>query len=381
MKKCFVFLALLFTFVFLIPGSALAFDPQTVPNNKFGLHILFPTEIEKVAKIVNTTGGDWGYVTIPIEANDKDLQKWQKFMDDAKRLHLIPIIRLATNGDYFNTAVWDKPSDADIVDFANFLNSLDWPTKNRYVVIYNEVNRNDEWDGNANPQEYASILSYAVTVFKSKSSDFFILSAGLDNAASNSKDGFNEYTFLSAMNTATPGIFNQIDGITSHAYPNPGFSCPPNVVSSESIYSFKSEEQLVDSLSNRKLPTFITETGWSSDKIPDSLIAQYFKTAFDSAWNNPRIVAVTPFLLEAGSAPFNQFSFEDQSGNPNLRCQAVTNYPKTKGAPILNETSNVLGIEQPEITEPIKNFKSETTNDSGVRMVVFKSVLKWFLRL
>src|SRR4030067_1844688 len=268
-KISLVFLFLIFFLSF--PEKIFAVDPLSVQNNKFGVHILFPSELKDAAKLVNSNGGDWGYVTIPIQANDKDLNKWQVFMDDAKMLHLIPIIRLATNGDYFNTKVWEKPEDENILDFANFLNSLDWPTKNRYVVIFNEVNRANEWGGSANPKEYAKILQYAVTTFKSKSDEFFILSAGLDNAAGTTKDSINEYDFMHQMNESVPGIFDQIDGIASHSYPNPGFSQPPTQISSNSIHSFKSEKQLADSLSNNKsLPVFITETGWSSSVLPDS---------------------------------------------------------------------------------------------------------------
>src|SRR5688572_16737141 len=106
-------------------------NPLEQPNNKIGIHILFHDELEEAAKLVNANGGDWGYVTIPIQSGDKDILKWQKFMDECRRLHLIPLVRLATEGDYYNTKVWRKPDEEDILDFANFLNSLYWPTKNR----------------------------------------------------------------------------------------------------------------------------------------------------------------------------------------------------------------------------------------------------------
>src|SRR5437899_511269 len=62
-------------------------DPLAVPNNKFGIHILFQHELTQAAKLVNTNGGDWGYVIIPIQAGDRDIVKWQSFMDEAKLLH------------------------------------------------------------------------------------------------------------------------------------------------------------------------------------------------------------------------------------------------------------------------------------------------------
>src|SRR5215469_8113317 len=104
---------------------ALAIDnPLSVPNNKIGIHILDVSELPQAAQLVNSGGGDWGYVTIPIQASDENLVKWQKFMDDCKKYHIIPIIRLATVDDYFDTQAWQTPTENDIVDFAVFLNSL-----------------------------------------------------------------------------------------------------------------------------------------------------------------------------------------------------------------------------------------------------------------
>jgi len=376
------FLALFFILLLLIfPNSIFAADSTNIPNNKFGIHILFPTELEDAAKLVNSSGGDWGYVTIPIQSNDKDLNKWQKFMDDAKRLHLIPIIRLATNGDYYNAKVWEKPNDENIVDFANFLNSLNWPVKNRYIVVYNEVNRGNEWGGSPNPGEYAQILQYAVTSFKGRSSDFFILSAGMDNAAANTSDAMNEYDFMRQMDIAVPGVFNQIDGIASHSYPNPGFSQPPTIVSDRSIYSFKSEDELAESLSNKTLPVFITETGWSAAVLPDSVIAPYYKIAFESVWSDPNIMAVTPFLLIAGTDPFKQFSIMDTAGGEFLRYKTIFDYPKVKGLPILNEVKNVLGYQIPKIVIPVKNFSGIGQNESSFNKEAMQTIYSWLLKL
>ena len=379
MQKYLVFLLLIVTFL-LSPSYSFAENLDTPPNNKFGIHILFPQELEDAAKLVNSSGGDWGYVTIPIQSYDKDLEKWQKFMDDAKRLHLIPIIRLATNGDYFNTKVWEKPKDENILDFANFLNSLDWPVKNRYIIVFNEVNRDDEWEGSASPEEYAKSLQYAITSFKAKSPDFYILSAGLDNAASNTSDSINQYDFMRQMNIAVPGIFNQIDGLASHSYPNPGFSQPPSVVSNRSIYSFKMEKELAESLSNKELPVFITETSWSATVLPDSVIASYYQTAFESVWSDPSIVAVTPFLLKAGAEPFAQFSLTDVSGGEFLRYKTIFNYPKVKGSPI-QQVKKVLGKQISEDKIPVRKFSAKEKDYESFKKNALQTIYAWLLKL
>lgn len=361
-------------------------DPLSVPNNKFGIHILYPSELSDAAALVNSSGGDWGYITIPIQAGDKDLDKWQNFMDQCRQNHLIPLIRLATQGDYFNTQVWSKPTYDDIVDFANFLNSLNWPTKNRYVIIFNEVNRGDEWGGAAEPDEYADMLSFAVTVFKAQSPDFFIISAGLDNAAPQQPpEYYNEYSYLTEMNTHVPGIFNQIDGFASHSYPNPGFIQSPSIVTPKSISSFKYETALVDSMSTKKLPVFITETGWSGDSVSDDQRGNYYVAAFQNVWNDPRIVAVTPFLLRAGAGPFAQFSFLDGNGNKTKQYLSFATITKPKGNPVLSDPPKILGIQtQTQKVYTVKTFPDKLPEKKKAPLSLRESLERafaWIMKL
>src|SRR4051812_30691887 len=130
MKKLSLILFIAFFYLIFPVKSFAVYDPTTKPNNKIGIHILFPSELSDAKELINSSGGDWGYVTIPIQAGDKDIEKWQTFMYQAKEMHLIPILRLATQGDYFVKSTWRIPTDDDVLDFANFLNSLYWPVKN-----------------------------------------------------------------------------------------------------------------------------------------------------------------------------------------------------------------------------------------------------------
>ncbi len=372
---------LLLAFLFLTPQSLFAVEnPLSSPNNRFGIHILFTSEVDKAHDLVNSNGGDWGYVLIPIQSGDKDLVKWQNFMDSCRNYHLIPILRISTENYFFNTQVWRKPDASDVLDFANFLSSLNWPTKNKYIIVFNEVNRGDEWGGTPDPAGYAQLLSYAVTAFKGKDSDFFIISAGLDNAAPNAATFMNEYDYMSQMNQAVPGIFNQIDGIASHSYPNPAFSQPPTINSRMSITSFTFEKALVDSLSSKSLPVFITETGWSQDVVGKQTTASYFVQAFNTIWNNPNIVAVTPFLLQAGGSPFSTFSFLDTGGNPTPIYSAVKNLSKTKGTPVLGP--EVLSAQNQLVDFNTKTFTPSLPDEKPVRFANnFKEFIKWLLHV
>lgn len=369
-----ILLVIVALFVFSAKQVRAVYDPLSVPNNKIGIHILFPDEINKAKELINSSGGDWGYVTIPIQAGDKDLKKWQIFLDNCAKYHIVPIIRLATEGDYFDKTTWREPKDADVIDFANFLSSLKWPVKNRYIIVFNEVNRGDEWQGQANPAGYAEILTYAVTVFKSKSQDFYILSAGLDNAAATDGVNYNEYDFLEQMDLSVPGIFNQIDGLSSHAYPNPGFSRPPSAKNRESISSFLFELQTVENLSTKKLPVFITETGWNQNLSSDSTVAKYFREALENAWKDPNIVAITPFLLKSGPGPFEKFSFINNDGGKNAIFNMFEALPKTKGTPLLYGTKKILGTSEISQNLPTKDFSNDRTGKTGK---IVKTLIKW----
>lgn len=381
MKKV---LGLLFFLLFVtltIPAKTLAVEsPFSRPNNKVGIHILFPEELQQAASMINGNGGEWGYVTIPIQAGDRDILKWQTFMDDAKKYKVIPILRLATEGDYFNTKVWRKPDGGDVVDFANFLNSLDWPVKNRYIVVFNEPNRNDEWGGQASPSEYAQILEFAENAFKQRNNDFFVISAGMDNAMANSTEGFNEFTFLQQMQQEVPDVFNNLDGIGSHSYPNPAFARPPWFNDQESVATFQYEQSIIKNYTGNQLPVFITETGWTADRVDEDTMASYYQYAFSNVWNNQYVIAVTPFLYRANSGAFANFSFL-KNEQPTKSHKFIETMQKVKGQPQISQTviqqdSNFSPSDTKNFSKPVGNLQDSIRIPEG-----FKVFMKWLLKL
>lgn len=302
------------------------YDPRTVPNNKAGVHILSTDEISDAAKLVGSNGGDWGYVTIPIQPTDRNKDKWQTFMHKAKELHLIPIIRITTVPQ---GGTWAKGHDTDLVDFANFLNELDWPIENRYIILFNEVNRSTEWGGTVDPEKYASIVKNAQSIFKERSPDFFLLGPSLDSALPNSSTSLSSTTYMNRMTAADPLIWSYFDGWSSHSYPNPGFIAPPKKTGLQSVVGYKTE---MASLKIVPKPVFITETGWDQSKLSPSVITSNWNYAWDLWQKDPNVVAVTPFILQGGEQ-FKIFSLISDGGSYTSSGQAIYDLKKVVGTP------------------------------------------------
>ena len=167
-----------------------AVEPDRL-NNKFGIHLAQPhhDEIKKAAELVNSSGGDWGYITLVMQENDRNLQKWQEIFDLLRQYHLIPIIRLATQPE---GEVWRRPSKEDAENWADFLNQLNWVIKNRYIILFNEPNHGQEWGGEANPENYTEVAFSFAKTLKEKNPDFFIMLAGLDLSAPSSVPNYED---------------------------------------------------------------------------------------------------------------------------------------------------------------------------------------------
>lgn len=311
-------LILLIPLILFPPLTYAVSDPLAVPNNRFGMHIISasPDEIKDTAGLVNTNG-DWGYITFLIESSQRDKSRWQTFFNELRRQHLIPIVRLATKPD---GGTWVRPYEKEEEAWADFLDSLNWPTKNRYIIIYNEPNHATEWGGAVNPGDYAKTLNATIDALKKKNPDFFVINAGLDAAAPNKMPAYmDSFTYMEKMDEAVPGIFNKLDGWSSHSYPNPNFSGSPTASGKMTVRGFEDELKKLKSLKVEKnLPVFISETGWKhaegkngNAKFPSAAeVANYYQTAFETAWSNNQIVTVTPFILDYQEPPFDNFSFK-----------------------------------------------------------------------
>lgn len=336
-----IFICLL-VFLFVFANSAQAVeDPLEVPNNKFGIHIIDENDLEKARSLVNSSGGDWGYVTIVIREDERSFERWQEVFNKMRRMRLIPIVRMATKQV---SAGWEKAKTEEINNWLAFLNSLNWVTKNRYIIVGNEPNQAHEWGGEMKPEEYAKYLKDMSFRLKEASDDYFVLPAGFDAAAPNSKTTMSEEKFITEMVKYEPKVFDFVDGWASHSYPDPKKTLE-NQKGQGTLRTFIWELSLLKSLGvDKKLPVFITETGWKSnaDARPEE-IGEMYRSAFDEAWSDERIVAITPFILNYGGELFSDFSWLDKDGRPLAFYTRVSEFSKIKGNPVQITDGEIIG--------------------------------------
>jgi hypothetical protein len=335
-------------------GASL-FTKLDFPNNKFGVYSYADRKsLEAAGPLVNSSGGDWGWVLIPFNIKQVSHDYWNSVLEITCQQHLIPILQL------FNDS--KPPTEIETRAMADFLAKLKWPTKLKFITAYNEVNASEYWGGKIDPEGYAQTLNLTIDELKRHDKNFFVMN-GAFNSATRTNPGFttdlgvftsylNLPDYLDRMDKAVPGIFKKIDGWAAHTYPLPAYKGKPTDirVTGESdeeagrntIRSYQFDLRVLKSKFNVGLPVFITETGWPhregtqlhSEWLPAETIAEYYQTAFQDLFlTDPQVVAVTPFIMTMTG--LDNFAFIDSKGNPYPQYNAVKNIPKTAGRPEL----------------------------------------------
>lgn len=320
-------------------------ESQWKNNNKFGIYVYAEVAdfFEIAQNLVNSNGGDWGYVLIPYNVKDRDRQKWDRVFTQLRQKRLIPIIQL-----------WDVDVDDykdQTEDAAKFLNSFVWPIKPRYISVYNEMNDPRFWYGYVKPDEYAEILEYTIDEFKDVNKDYFMMNGAFNVSVSSDGLHLDSFDYMYQMDQAVDGIFEKLDGWASHPYPQPNFSGSPDATGRWSIKAYENElDYLKNELGVKKdLPVFITETGWahaegkeynSSYPSVDTL-SDYYVRAYKDVWlKDDRVRAVTPFTIKY-DAPFDHFSWVNEDNIPYKHYDAVKSMKKTAGDPPHFEVKNL----------------------------------------
>ncbi len=349
---------------------------QDVANNKFGIHITDINEAQKAQELVNSNNGNWGYVTMTINSNDRNVGKWQERMNSLNEKNLIPIVRLTTYGNGHN---WTVPANEDSKDWAEFLSKLYWPTKHRLIIVYNEPNHGTEWGGKVNPQEYARILRDTVNELKNRSNDFVVMNSGFDSSTPNEPPLYmDQLTYMDQMEKEVPGIFSMIDAWSSHSYPNPGFSGKSSDTGRGSIRSYEWElNQLRQRYKvQKKLPVYITETGWVYKNIDhpklkydDVQVGSFTVEAYESVWNkDSRVMAVTPFMLSYKSPLFSHFSWLQPNDSPTKIFDSIKSLTKINGSPIRDSrsalTKVIIPYQIPQLSQVVAVLTFKNTGNT-----------------
>ena len=318
-----ILFSLLFSvFIFCsIPGIASA---QTA---KMGMHVLSMEEVEPAVTLLREQEKDtehWYYITIPFTTADIGREvEWQAFFTKAKTLRVIPIVRLATQPQ---GAFWQIPTKKHIVDQIDMLARLEWPTAERRILIFNEVNHAKEWGNTINPAQYAELFRFSALWARSQDKNFIVMPAAMDLAAPSGSVTQDAFVYLEAMYASDPEIFTYADAWNSHSYPNPGFSAPPQRLGRNSLYGYQHELSFLEKKGITTLPVYITETGWVENRATSRNLTKYYQYAFDKIWQpDSRVVAVTPFVFNGAPGPFATFSFISADGKPTVHYQALKN--------------------------------------------------------
>ncbi len=281
-------------------------DTQTtIPNNKVGINVIryFDARyLRAISQVVNSSGGDWGYVSVLLLEEDRqNPARIQRFLDDANVYHLIPILRLSTRMDGPN---WVKPGPDEPAQWKSFLTGLRYSTPVTYLVVGNEPNLGIEWGGAPNPQEYARYLKSFLDAFADRRDRFKILNGPFDLSNLTKPGMLDEFEFLAAMRAEVPDIFSRLDGWASNPY---------HFFEGRGVrYTYRGYSQELDFI-GVNLPVFVTESYIGFVDDPQK-IADYYQTAFDYWLKDPRVVAATPHFYNPEAKVFWMFD-ADQSGN------------------------------------------------------------------
>jgi hypothetical protein len=234
-------------------------------------------------------------------------------------------------------------------DAAEFLNSFKWPVRYRYISVYNEPNDSKFWYGKVDPKGYADVLDYTINTFKSVNPEFMIMNGAFNTSSPTDGIHMDAFEYMKEMESAVPGIFEKLDGWASHSYPQPNFAGSPYVTGRWSIKAYEVElDFLMKSLGvEKKLPVFITETGWAhaegknydSQYLSLDTVAEYYKVAYEEVWlKDDRVRAITPFTI-IYEPPFDHFSWINADKVPYKQYEEIRKIKKVKGDPPVLESA------------------------------------------
>jgi hypothetical protein len=297
-------------------------------NNPIGINLIRWTENQYLwaaSDLVNSGGGDWGYITITLVDQDRyDHSRLQRILDQCAHRHLTPIIRVATRFDTI-TESWSRPEWNDPYQWRELFSALRWPTTLKYIVVGNEPNLGREWGGEVDPAGYARYLEKWLDVFADESS-FRIFNGALDASNDTSMpDRMDEFEFIDAMREAAPGLVDRLHGWASNPY-HFWWGTEPR-------FTYKAYEVELDYL-GRDMPVIVMEFHAFEIDEPQ-MVAEYYAEAYDYWLADPRIMAITPFFWnpEADKFWMYQVNSDGTVSEASPTYHWLRSLPKRAGSP------------------------------------------------
>lgn len=89
---------------------------------------------------------------------------------------------------------------------------------------------------------------------------------------------------------------------------------------------------------------------------------------------------VAPFLLKAGSPPFNVFSLLNPDGSESLQFKFIKAIPKVKGLPVKKVLGEQIQIQKELVLKNFSNSKQFLNASISVPNSI-KELLKWLLKI
>ncbi len=313
----------------LIAGSLLAgtmlMPGQVLAGQVLGVHVLHPAEINEAVPLLRNENNqdDWAYITIPLSLNDLEKKdEWQQAFNNCYENKLIPIVRFVSRFDA-ESGAWAVPTRAEILSYFDFLNGLAWPSEEKLIIVFNEVNHAAEWGGEINPGIYADVLRFTADWAHTEGANYKVLAAAMDLAAPNGDKTMEAFNYMGKMLESEPEIFNKIDYWNSHSYPNPAFSSAPTATGQNTLTGYIHELEWLKEKTGLEPRVFITETGWQENSSTKYKLMDYYDYAAKNIWDDERIVAVTPFVLKGDPGPFEKFTLIDKDGEASMQYEAL----------------------------------------------------------
>ncbi len=358
-----------------VPNDAEAPGPDAGPDagngppvNPFGIGLVGPGDTNQWNLTADLVGHG-GHIKlifpgIDLNTNGPD-SSWVTAVQESYNRDLVPVIRLGPHwGDRHIRNMADDASRTTYTNIAQRYAQVvaglplraGWPL---YLEVHNEPNLCYEWECHpgetpSNPNAPAGWMHYAdmaheYAYFLRDVADALhalgdprirVLNGALapggavtcECDGSGYTAGITALDFITEMTTAVPGIWSQLDGWASHAYPAEGLGWGFFVAYSASMPGLLFFEHELTAI-GMTLPVFITETGWTTDAGANGSrqdIANWTVDAYNHPWlTHPDIAAVMPFMLQDGG--WEAFAWVDSGGSPYPVYNAVRTQRCTLG--------------------------------------------------